>query len=111
MAKSRKVRRAIPLAINKSQAIREKLSDLGEEARPRDIIAALKSEGVVVSPALVTNVVTRIRRAADQTGDGRVHARSASVSLEALIEAKRFVRCTGSLKAARAALEALARLM
>ena len=101
----------MPLAINKSQAIREKLTDLGDEARPRDIIAALKSDGVVVSPALVTNVVTRIKRAADQTGDGKMHGRSANVSLEALIGAKRFVRCAGSLKAARAALEALARLM
>ena len=42
--------------INKSQAIRDQFSKVGANGRNKDIIAALKAKGIVVTPAQVSNV-------------------------------------------------------
>lgn len=103
--------------VNKSEAIRGALSSLGNSARPRDVIALLSEKGVNVSPALVTNVITRTRakRPGRKPGRPKSAVRNGngveSVSLAVLIEAKKLVDTVGSVDEAKRALTALGRLI
>lgn len=113
MAKARSVKGG---DVNRSEKIREVATSLGKGARPRDIRAALHEQGINVSAALITNVLSRskktLRRQRTESASAKT-ARSTpgGLSIEALVEAKKFVAKVGSIKQARLAIEALARLM
>lgn len=103
-------------AVNRSEKIREVAASLGKGARPRDIRAALHEQGINVSAALITNVLSRSkktlrRQRAEGVATKSLRAAPGGLSIEALVEAKKFVARVGSIKEARRALEALSRLM
>lgn len=103
--------------LNKSQAIRDAVGELGGKPRPRDVIEVLDKKGIEVSPALVTNVMARGQRKGRRGRPGRRpmgrngHAASEKVTVAALIEAKRLVDQVGSVDVAKEALNALAKLI
>lgn len=102
---------------NKSQAIREMSLQLGRKARPRDVIAGLKEKGVEVSPALVTNVLSRAAmrkgRKVRRLVGAAVNARRSGgdVSIDSLVSAKKLIDQVGSVGEAKKAIDAIARLM
>jgi len=103
-------------AINRSEKIREVAASLGKGARPRDIRAALQEQGINVSAALITNVLSRSKKTLrSQRSEGAaakaLRAAPRGLSIEALVEAKKFVARVGSIREAQRALEALSRLM
>jgi len=118
MAKVLKARRGRQNGLNKSQAIRDILAEMGADARPKDVIATLHGKGIEASPALVTNVIARsgLRRRGRKLRRGgilrvRQNAHSDSPSMSALLEAKKLVNQVGSISDAKRALDALAKLL
>jgi hypothetical protein len=104
------------LKTSKSDLIRKTLGELGPEARNRDVIEKLAGDKITVSAQMVSTVRARMGGATKAAGvrrPGRPGRRPApeSVSLSALINAKRLVAETGSLEAARQTLDALAQLV
>lgn len=100
---------------NKSQAIRDTVVELGKKSRPRDVIAKLKSQGIDVSAALVTNVMARSgkrrpRRATRTAGIGRTTCAD-NLTMESLLSAKRLLDQVGSVEEAKRALDVLAKLI
>ena len=103
---------------NKSQAIRDMFNTMGKKARPRDLIARLTEKGVDVSPALVSNVLSRTRKRRRgakvprlvAAGRGRT-TRENHVSMNSLLGAKKLVDQVGSVDEAKKAIDALSRLM
>jgi hypothetical protein len=95
--------------VNKAAKIRDAFSTLGKDARPKDVIAVLAKKRVRVSSAQVSAIKSKLGngnnriRQSSQSGD--------SVSLDALLVAKSFVDSVGTVAAARAALDALARIV
>jgi hypothetical protein len=98
--------------------IRRTARTLGKPVRPRDIIAALKEEGVTVSSTLVSKTLAaagfrrrRRRRKARTSADVR-QATSAGglLNLDALIAAKTLIEKVGGVENAQAALSALKKL-
>lgn len=103
---------------SKSERIRAALTELGPEARNRDIIEKLAGENVKVSAQMVSTVRKRASGAvagasngARRPGRPRKGAPAGSISLTALLNAKQLVAETGSLEAARQTLDALAQLV
>jgi hypothetical protein len=99
---------------NKSQAIRDTISELGHQFRPRDVIAKLKEQGIEVSPALVTNVMARSGRTAQRRNGRAGTARTLcadNLSVESLLSAKRLIDEVGSVEEARRAIDLLAQLI
>lgn len=120
---------------NKSAAIREYL-DSNPAAKPREIVDALKAQGVEVTPAFVSTIKSksgggaapkkrrgrparaaaaaatpaRTRRATSRPAAGRAAAPSDSVSVDSLIRAKRLAEELGGVDKARAALSALEKI-
>ena len=91
---------------------------MGKKARPRDLIARLTEKGVDVSPALVSNVLSRTRKrrrgakVARLVGAGAGRAsRDGDVSMHSLLGAKKLVEQVGSVDEAKKAIDALARLI
>ena len=117
MARVAKARRGRQNGVNKSQAIRDILAEMGGKPRPKDVIATLKGKGIDASPALVTNVISRggLRRRGRKARRGISRpARSMpsdSFSMSALLEAKKLVTQVGSVSDAKRALDALSRLL
>lgn len=98
--------RASKKGVSKAAAIREKFEQLGYDARPRDVIAALKSEGVKVTSAQVSML------RAKQANNGKVRSQAVSaVSYEHLVAAKRLAEQLGGVEKARRALESYAQLV
>lgn len=96
---------------SKADAIRVKFDQLGRDARPRDVIAALKSEGVTVTSAQVSMLRNRLpKNGAAKNGSPRGQASSA-VSFEHLLAAKQLAERLGGVENARQALESFARLV
>lgn len=85
----------------KADAIRSTVQKLGRNARPRDIVADLARRGVAVSSAQVS----LLRRSNHES------QRSAVVSLDQLLDAKRFAERLGGIGAAREVLDKLAKIM
>ena len=111
MAKARRGKNGV---VNRSEKIRAVAASIGKGARPRDIRAALHEQGIDVSAALVTNVLSRSKK--NSSGPRAAAAKGSrtatiGISIEALVEAKKYVAKVGSIKEARLALDALARLM
>jgi len=93
-------------------------SAMGKKARPRDLIARLTEKGVEVSPALVSNVLSRTRKrrrgakVARLVGAGPSRAsRGGDVSMNSLLGAKKLVEQVGSVGEAKKAIDAFSRLM
>ncbi len=105
---------------NKSAVIREHL-DQHREAKPREIVAALKEKGIVVSPQMVSQIKNKYkkhrRRKVDHgVGNVLVKGRRArprkngKLSIDQLIAVKRLADEVGGVQVARDALDVLARL-
>jgi transposase len=101
--------------VNKAARIRGVAKSIGKKVRPRDVIAELAKEGVVVSSAQVS---TTLRAAGYRS---KRHGRKAAASvaspvenqalnLGSLLAAKAFIDKAGSVEGAEAALAALKRL-
>lgn len=116
---------------NKSAAIREYL-DSNPDAKPREIVDALKAQGVDVTPAFVSTIKSksgaasapkkRRGRPARAAAAPRTQRRTAkpaatraprsndSVSVDSLIRAKKLAEELGGVEKARAALSALEKI-
>lgn len=105
---------------HKAEAIRAAAGSLGKRVRPRDVIAMLKEQGIEVSSAQVSTTLKsmgmrRRRRGRRATAGAaaaapRMATRSASISIEDLVAAKKLVDLLGSVEAASQAISALAKL-
>jgi hypothetical protein len=91
---------------SKAAAIRRTFVQLGDDARPRDIIATLRKRGIKVSSAQVST----LRRTARGGSSGRAPSAHA-VSLDHLVAAKQLVERVGGIEAARQALSSLSMLL
>jgi hypothetical protein len=92
--------------INKSAKIRETFESMGHDARPKDVIAELAKRRIKVTPAAVSNIKAKL-------GNGSTNGhKSASdtVSIAALVSAKKFIDQMGGLEKAQVALSAIAKL-
>ncbi len=102
---------------SKSDAIRAALTDLGAEARNRDIIAHLAAKKVKVSAQMVSTVRARANGAVGSSNGARRPGRTGrkpangGVSLAALLTAKQLVSEAGSVEAAKQMLDTLAKLV
>jgi hypothetical protein len=94
-------------SVSKAQAIRDEFSAQGIDARPKDIISTLKSKGVTVSSAQVSNIKATFGKKPGRKGRG---ASNGTLSVETLLETKKLAERIGGIDVARRALEALARL-
>ena len=97
--------------------IRQTAQTLGRRVRPRDIIAALKEQGVTVSSTLVSKTLAaagfrrrRRKRRARTNADVRQTTGGGSLNLDALIAAKALIEKVGGVENAQAALSALKKL-
>ncbi len=95
-----------PRKVNKSQKIRDVLTEKGIDSSPSMVMALLKEKGVSVSAAQVSNVKAAMRLKASGMNGAKV--RGGASSDDAIVNAIRFVRSVGSLAAARKALEEVA---
>lgn len=106
---------------SKADSIRRVAGGMGKRVRPRDVVAALREEGLDVSFAQVGHVLKsmgmRRRRGGRKPGGARAagtraaHANaSATISLDALIAAKKLADQLGGVQAAKQAVDALARI-
>jgi hypothetical protein len=96
--------------INKSQAIRAYLK-AHRGAKPLAVVEALKAQGIDVSAQTVSTVKFNMKQ---KKGKGRKRAAGAeapangeTISLSALLEAKKLVNKVGSLEKVKTALKAL----
>ena len=94
----------------KAQAIRDEFSSRGASARPKDVIAALKSKGVVVSSAQVSNIKASLGKKKRGRKAAAAHSSNGMISLDILVEAKKLAARIGGIDAARKALDALSKL-
>lgn len=103
--------------VNKAQAVRDEFEKQGVDSAPKDVIAALKKRGIDVAPAQVSNIRTSLRgpakkkKSAKRQVVGRKAAtKSDSVSIDALIAAKKLADQMGGVDKAKQALDVLAKL-
>ena len=96
---------------NKSQAIRAYKST-HKRSKPKEIAEALGKEGVTVTPAFVSTVLSTARRKKGK-GTRRVatKAKSGGDAYSHLIQARKLADQMGGVEKARAALDALARIL
>jgi hypothetical protein len=97
--------------MNKSEAIRSyKKSHNG--AGPTEIAEALSKDGTKVTPAFVSTVLSNDRRRGRKGRRGsRRGGRTSGDPLETLVQAKKLADRMGGIEKARAALDALARIL
>jgi hypothetical protein len=93
---------------NRSAAIRA-YKDSNKNAKPKEISEALAKDGVKVSPAYVSTVLSNARR----KGGGRRKKRGAAGgrAYADLVQAKKLADAMGGIDRARSALSALARIL
>jgi arginine repressor len=96
---------------NKSQAIRAYKST-HKRSKPKEIAAALAKEGVTVTPAFVSTVLSTARRKKGK-GTRRPAAKAASggSAYSQLIQARKLADQMGGIDKAREALDALAKIL
>ena len=97
---------------NKSEAIRS-YKNANPDAGPKAISAALADDGIEVTPAFVSTVLSNDKRKTGRIGTrgrGRRPA-SSDASLDNLIQAKKLAEQMGGIEQARAALNALERIL
>ncbi len=102
--KSRGTRGRSP-EVSKADAIRDMFNKMGRDARPRDIIAALKSKGIVVTSAQVSTLRNKM------TPNGQASRADGPVAYEHLLAAKQLAQRLGGIEEARRALDGFARLI
>jgi hypothetical protein len=99
---------------NKSVAIREYKAAHGD-AGPKAIAEALGKDGLKVTPAFVSTVLSNDRRKAGKgrrrRRGGRRGAPRGNQALASLIQAKKLAEQMGGIEPARRALNALAKLL
>lgn len=101
---------------NKSEAIRGYKRD-NSSAGPKEIAEALTKDGIKVTSAFVSTVLSNDKRKTGKPtgrrgrGPGRRPAVESTSSINQLIQAKKLVDTVGSVAKAREALEALAKLL
>ena len=99
---------------NKSEAIRAYMKKNGG-AGPTEVAAALAKDGIGVTPAFVSTVLSNDRRKSGKPskrkGKGRAAAASTGASLEHLIEAKKLIQKMGGIDEARQAINLLAKIL
>jgi hypothetical protein len=105
---------------SKADSIRRVAGGMGKRLRPRDVVAALRDEGIAVSFAQVGNVLRSMgmrrrkggskRSAAASAGRVARSASSQTISLDALLAAKKLADQLGGVQVAKEAMDALAKL-
>jgi hypothetical protein len=101
---------------NKSEAIR-KYKEANAKAGPKEIAAALAKDGLKVTPAFISTVLSNDRRKTRKgrgkggRKPGRQAGGGSSDALQALVQAKRLADQMGGVAKARLALDALARIL
>jgi len=104
--------------INKSQAVRDYLKS-HRRAKPAAVSEALKAEGIDVSPQAVSTVKSNMKKKKGgkrrSAGGRKAASRKTSgggdtISVSALLDAKRLVDKLGSVEKAKTALDALGKL-
>jgi hypothetical protein len=93
--------------VNKAAKIRETFERLGPGARPKDVIAELAAAKIEVSSAQVSNIKATL---GGPFTNGRGKRKSGSISIDDLVNAKKFIASLGSVERAQNALAALAKL-
>ncbi len=91
--------------VSKADAIRGMFKQLGSDARPRDVIEALKRKGVTVTSAQVSMLRGKTPR------NGAVRRTGTAVSYDHLVAAKQLADRLGGVENARRALESYAKLV
>lgn len=105
---------------SKAEAIRSAARSIGKKVRPRDVIAMLQEQGIMVTSAQVSTTLKKMGMRRTRRG-GRPQIAAAAVArkapaisdrvlLDDLIAAKRLVEKLGGIEQARTAVSALARL-
>lgn len=111
---------------NKSEAIRDYVT-ANPNAKPREIVDALKAMGLAVSPAFVSTIKSKMGAGTGKRGRRRATSKSVTVRgrrpaaptaakavssslLDDLITAKQLADKLGGIDKAKAALEALAKI-
>ena len=92
--------------VSKADAIRNMFSKMGLDARPRDIIAALKARKVVVTSAQVSTLRGKLSQKGSPRG-----TTVGEVSLAHLIAAKQLAARLGGIAKARQILDSLSELV
>ena len=92
----------------KSQAIRDQLSAT-PDAATKDVIAALKSQGIKVSGQMVSTLKAKMKGTGKRRGRKKASA-NGKLDIEILIRAKKLAEQLGGVEKARAAIDALAKL-
>ena len=134
MARPKKEKAAEPKAaapeaasakVNKSLAVRDYLA-LHPKATPKDVSAALKDQGLDVSPNYVSIVKFQMKKSKGKSKAKKAEAASAAppqekkaaprqvsdkFSIETLLQAKKLSESLGGVEAAREALAALSKLL
>jgi len=92
--------------VSKADAIRNMFTEMGLDARPRDVIAALKARGIVVTSAQVSTLRSKLSKNGSPAGTA-----VGEVSLAHLLAAKQLAARLGGIANARQALDSLAKLV
>ena len=93
--------------VNKATKIREAFENLGHDARPRDVVALLRGKKIKVSSAQVSTLKGQL----GGSRTSRPSSKAEGISLDALLAAKHFIQKVGSIGEAKAALDALGKLL
>jgi hypothetical protein len=119
VALAAKIKRESPAAApsnhsTKAEQIRQAAKSLGRKVRPRDVIAKLAEQGVIVSSAHVSAVLASMgmkrRRRGGRRAVPMVETIASTLTLDSLLAAKKLVSQLGSVEVAKTAVDALARL-
>jgi len=102
--------------ISKAEHIRQAAKTMGKKVRPKQIIAVLKEQGIVVTSPQVSSTLKaagyhrkrRGKKAASATAPTPASANG--LTLNALVAAKERIHKAGSVKAAEAAIQAMKKL-
>jgi hypothetical protein len=97
---------------SKAEQIRQVAKSLGATVRPRDVVHNLADQGVSVSSAQVSTVLSTMRKKRGRRGrrPAVVESVASTLTLESLMAAKRLADHLGSVEAAKTAVDALAKL-
>jgi hypothetical protein len=93
--------------VNKATKIREAFEQLGHDARPKDVVALLAKKKIKVSSTQVSTLKGKLGGSRKNGSDSK----DAGISLDALLAAKHFVEKIGSIGEAKAAVDALGKLL
>jgi hypothetical protein len=112
MAKKKVARGRSRGGVNKAQAIRDEFGVQGNDARPKDVIAALDAKGIKVASAQVSSIKAKLLGAGGKKRGrpAKGASNNGNVSLASLLAAKQLANKMGGVEAAKRALDVLVRL-